>query len=253
MVVPDIHGRHEALSNAFDKALKEGYDKIVLLGDYVDSFNRTNEDMYRVLDIVTFMAKNYPDKVVALLGNHDYQYMFPDGPYRCSGHRPDAAPQFHYMFNENKDLFKIAHKEGNYLFSHAGVQRKWFEKYSTTLMKYADLASIDPNDDIDEVCNMIHQTSERWKLAEVGTKRGGMRYDYGGPIWCDQTEMMSYGPLKGFHQIVGHTPQQFVNKQTKFEGDKHYNNTSVTFCDILNKKEQFLTVEVIVEDDQTIS
>jgi hypothetical protein len=40
----------------------------------------------------------------------------------------------------------------------------------------------------------------------VGTKRGGLSPS-GGPIWCDQRELLA-DPLAGFNQTVGHTPQQ---------------------------------------------
>ena len=66
--------------------------------------------------------------------------------------------------------------------------------------------------------------------------------------------MCSYGPLKGYHQYVGHTPQKYVDRVDRFEGDKHYNNTSVTFCDIIQSKgEDFFQILEINDKHITTS
>lgn len=244
LVVSDLHGKKEACYNAIQRFKEENWDKIVFLGDYCDSWDRSNEDIYSILHQIITLKEENPDNVIILLGNHELHYMYPLEYYRCSGYRPDLAAMIETYLQENRAKFQVAYQIENYLFTHAGVQKKWFTKYGDDWGKWQNLVDCE-NDDVASVLNAMMETEQgRITLFEVGLKRGGLRYDYGGPLWCDRDEMMSYGPLPGYHQIVGHTPQKFINRQDKFEGDKHYNNTSVTFCDVLDKKEQFYTLNI---------
>jgi hypothetical protein len=249
LVVSDIHGRHETLRNAFDKFLSGGADKILLLGDLADSYTRSNEDIMRCYKMAFDMKELLGDKVILLLGNHELHYMYPLDGYMCSGYRPDLAAQLEHYIQDHRKHYLVAYQVKNYLFTHAGVQKKWLAKYESRLIKYAELIGkdISHKEDLADILNAVNESGDRWILHEIGTKRGGLRYDYGGPTWCDRDELMSYGPVPGYHQIVGHTPQGFVNKQTKFEGDKHYNNTSVIFCDVYKDEkpsETFLMIEI---------
>lgn len=250
LIVGDLHGRLEALKIAIDKFIEDKYDKIVFIGDYTDSFVASNDEILEVVQLVIYLKERYGDKVILLLGNHDIQYMyFPD--YRCSGFRPEIQTDLTELFNKNKQLFQIAHYEGdndkkNYLFTHAGIQLKWYIKYIEPINFFREKYDLKEKNNIAELINCLNEVKQRSILFEVGTKRGGMRYDYGGPLWCDKEEIESYGPIPNCHQIVGHTPIQFIEKVTKFEGDKYYNNTSVTFIDVLkdNKEPTFLTLEI---------
>ena len=237
LVCSDIHGDHEQLSNAFDKFSTENYDKIVLLGDLADSYDRTNEDILRCFKIASDKKDLLEDRMIWLYGNHCWQYLF--GRLMCSGFRPDLCISLNPFLNGIKDKLQIAYQIDNHLFTHAGVQRKWYNKYEKLINSF-------PGEDLAEQLNNMLNTLEGCiVLYEVGTKRGGMRYDYGGPMWCDRAEMESYGPLKGYHQYIGHIPNKYIEKIDKFEGGKHYNNTSVTFCDVLQKlPNTFLTLEI---------
>ena len=52
----------------------KNYDKVVFLGDYVDSFTISNIASYENLKDIIRLKKRDPNKVVLLLGNHDIQY-----------------------------------------------------------------------------------------------------------------------------------------------------------------------------------
>ncbi len=86
-------------------------------------------------------------------------------------------------------------------------------------------------------------TSDRHILFEIGTIRGGFASDFGGPLWCDKSELVS-SPLLGLNQVVGHTKQHFISRIHTFDGNKHYEDTSVTFIDVLGYRHQFLTLEI---------
>lgn len=243
-VISDIHGRHEILQTGFDKFLNEGYEKIILLGDLADSYDRTNEDILRCFKMAFDMKDLLGDRMEWLIGNHELHYMF--AGQLCSGFRPDLGATLNPWLVENRHKLKVAYshetEKDTYLFSHAGVQRKWYNKHKDFIEQF-----VRGDNNLGMVLNDMIQTGKGTEiLCEVGVKRGGMRYDYGGPFWCDKEEMESYGPIKGYHQVVGHTPQKFIDKVDKFEGGKHYNNTSVTFCDVLKdgKEPQFLTLDI---------
>lgn len=250
LAVGDIHGKHEYISTAFDKFLSEKYDYIVFLGDYVDSYTRSDEDMLRCLKILVDMKALLKDKAIYLLGNHDIQYFYDEGDFRCSGYRPNLFYQINSFWQAHKKIFDYAWGIGNYFFAHAGMQRKWYLKYFDVINRWADVLGVDITDvtQMWKIINALALTKHMPILNEVGVPRGGYSGDYGGLTWCDKDEMLSFGPLPGLHQIVGHTRQPFIRKYVKFEGDKQYNNTSVTFIDVLDRTEQFHTIEVNIDE-----
>lgn len=236
--VPDIHGRHEALQNAIDRFEKEKYDLIVLTGDYVDSYNRTDEDIFRTVKLILDLKEKYPTKVILLLGNHDISYRYYP-QFMCSGFRLHNQQVLTALFTNNKQHFQIAYQIGDFLFTHAGICKGWYRKYEPVINKHYQLLGIDKADrfgNLGLVLNSIHNSEDFVILHEVGVPRGGMTYDIGGLTWCDQKEMENYGPLPGYKQIVGHTPQVKINT---FEVS---DETSVTFTDVLSTQEDFLTL-----------
>ena len=78
--------------------------------------------------------------------------------------------------------------------------------------------------------NLAEQLNEAFQmkvdcLFDVGRSRGG-HHDVGGPFWMDRSEGYR-NPLKGYHQIAGHTRSPQI---------KAYNisdSTSITFVDVL--------------------
>ena len=109
------------------------YDKIIFIGDYVDSFTVGNAQMKKNLEDLILFKKTFPDKVVLLLGNHDVQYIVSN--QICSGYRPEMRPDFYDLFNKNIDLFEMAYelktKHVPILFTHAGVTEEWLEELKT--------------------------------------------------------------------------------------------------------------------------
>lgn len=256
LVVGDIHGRHELVTEAFDVFLKQHYDKIIFIGDYTDSFDRSDQDIIRCINVVTGMKQTYPDGVILLIGNHDEQYLNHDVGYgiKCSGFRPKLHLALSHVMIAKKKLFHYAYGIGNYLFTHAGVSQSWFLKHFDLLDLWSERMSIDITDvtKLHIVLNNLQFTSDKDVLLEIGPDRGGLDANYGGPLWCDQTEILLEGPLPGLHQVVGHTKQHFISRVHSF-GDPNkketYDDTTVTFIDCLSYRHQFLSLEI--EDTNT--
>ena len=105
------------------------YDTIVFCGDYADNWNaKPNESIetWRMLKI--FMDAN-PDKVRAVIGNHDYAYIHPEIAGRSSGWNPVTYALINAP--ENKELkqwllsLPPVLKVDGVTFSHAGVTDQW--------------------------------------------------------------------------------------------------------------------------------
>ncbi|HPT21127.1 MAG TPA: metallophosphoesterase [Bacteroidales bacterium] len=192
--IGDTHG--VAVADVVVKII-DRYDKLIFAGDYVDSFIVDNITMKKNLLGIIELKKRYPEKVILLWGNHDIHYLLGNKHY-CSGYRPEMHYDFYDIFHSNEHLFQLSFQINDYIWTHAGVNAKWFDQ------RFGPFA---------EEHNYIHSVSELLNLAfteryeaifDVGYRRGG-NYEVGGPLWCDTTELRKY-PFKEFNQIAGHNP-----------------------------------------------
>jgi hypothetical protein len=239
LTLGDIHGRDIWKQIIFGghtefffwkQAVTEGYldyegkyrfqldwDKIVFVGDYVDSFTVPSENILENLKDIILFAKTYPDLVVLLLGNHDIQYLIPNE--RCSGFRAEMAIDLNLLFEENKDLFRMAfldefpgtEKTIKTLWTHAGITHGWWKEFirditSTRYRHHEFFKDIDSMK-IDEILNLA------WKLRvtnlyQVDPASGGTDV-WAGPLWV-RPHILNDFYLEGYDQKVGHTPQSAV-------------------------------------------
>lgn len=231
MYVGDLHGEIYLFENAIEEFEVKKYDKLIFIGDYVDSHTCTDVEIIHLLNLVIEYKKKYPNKVECLLGNHDWQYYhINNDEFRCSGRRRNIELELYDIFNSNRDLFKIAYKQGEYLATHAGISKNWYGRYYDRLLYYCK-KHLDIKGDFDTVLNIIKDTPDKWILGTVGKLRGG--WGYGGPMWADKSELGTYESSKIFKQIVGHSR---VSDITTVD--------NVTFIDCLHKKLNFFTVNL---------
>lgn len=205
LIFPDIHG-----SSKWKKYLDLKPDHVIFLGDYVDSYQASDSEIISNLQEIIGYKKNHMNKCTLLWGNHDVQYLhLNDSSWACSGFRTSYSGVIHQLFAQNKDLFKLAHIEGDYLFTHAGVLYEWLEGLKSLLNKSSLEFDKLP---LDEYLNNAFQSSYDWKFGEVGTRRGGLRGNIGSPLWADITEISKeYNKYTGstaipYNQICGHNP-----------------------------------------------
>ena len=118
IVIPDVHGRlfwKEAIA-----AAKED-EKIIFLGDYLDPYSyefeedplmaqfaetyetRSNHVLNNFKEIIEFKRQN-PDRVVLLLGNHDFHYL-PIGE-RYSGYKLETTKLCSHILFDNIYQFR---------------------------------------------------------------------------------------------------------------------------------------------------
>lgn len=234
LVIGDIHGESiwkkfgdiEQLlqSNIFETE----YDKYVFLGDYFDSFKVSSPKILERFHDVLRLKKNYPDKVVLLLGNHDTQYfLWPahlgNNPYGCSGYRPEYHLTLNEIYLKEQDLFQAAYQVKNYLFTHAGVSEAWY----TQVYKMSKQVEEEGYTDMADLINKEFKYRNR-SLFAVGFSRGGM-YAKSGPFWADKSETILNHTV-GLHQIVGHTSLKEIEKHSADS------ESSITYCDVLQSR-----------------
>jgi hypothetical protein len=224
----------------------EEYDKIIFVGDYCDSFDKTNEEILTNLKDIILFAKTYPDKVVLLLGNHDVHYIVHNEC--CSGYRGEMRADLNELFKENEDLFKMAYLDeynnGSFmiktLWTHAGVTKGWYSE----LLKDVNSPSYRLNDffigsenwSIDKLINVS------WKMRVVNIfnvdAHSGGNDLWAGPIWVRPTILREFN-LEGYNQVVGHTPQGSIIEFCPLlgvESNPQKLNT-LTFVDALQQKQ----------------
>lgn len=228
VAIGDIHGRDnwKQLINDVDK-----YDKIIFVGDYVDSFDVPNPVILRNLQEIIQFRRQYPDKVVTLMGNHDIAYMwYGETLYLNNGFRPEAAHDLSTLFRANHDIFDIAWQSGKTIITHAGITNGWM-KHNTETIQHARKRY--NTETIAETFNMMSRnyTYNRC-LHQLSGKRGGP-YEHGGITWADKLETEK-DCLKGYTQVVGHTP---VNDITTIKRDE--DKSQITYCDVLWHKTSF--------------
>jgi predicted MPP superfamily phosphohydrolase len=194
--IGDVHGRTH-----WKKIVEEekDADKIVFIGDYWDSwqvkFEQQRSNFLEILEL----KRSMPDKVVLLLGNHDYHYVQYGEQY--SGYQADHADEIGFIVREalKEKLIQTAYSDGKYLFTHAGVTNTWLEdnkwepvftpmlaeEISLMSAIYPEILRFNASNPLDQSGDSITQP----------------------PIWVRPRALTS-DMLQGCVQVVGHTTQK---------------------------------------------
>lgn len=208
LILPDIHGR-----TFYKEVLNDTTSKIVFLGDYVDPYPQeeiTVEDaIVNLEEIIDFKQKN-KDRVSLLLGNHDCGYIWPDV---CSCRRSRRFyNDIKTMFKDNMDLFDLAFtwktKDKNYLLSHAGVHKLWFDFVYNIVSK----ESPKNYDNISDYLNNILHSNHSYLcdfLEVYSHYRGWTDSPVGSCVWADLNEWFDDNVKDDkdlpYYQIFGHS------------------------------------------------
>ena len=236
--IGDIHG-HDTWKAGLnywrpeeEKTLVDQFDKIVFIGDYVDDFDKTDNEIYNNFIEIIELKKKYPEKVILLLGNHDVQYFIESQKGNASGFRKSMYLRLKELFTQNEKLFQIAYQYKNYLWTHAGIHRGWYQlniAEQTHVFRNGEKSEyleIDKSGNIADTLNFCFETRHQ-PIFDCGLIRGG-KQKVGGPLWADFNEVYNK-PLLGYHQIIGHTRRKKINHYENYKGD-----TSTTFIDCLS-------------------
>ena len=206
--IGDIHGESTWRELMFTDDNYKNFEKIIFIGDYVDSFHIIfGKQTANLLDIVDFKKAN-PDKVILLLGNHDVHYINPD--YKCSGFDTRKFAVFNNIFKENSSLFQLSYLHKDHLFTHAGVSNSWLMNLLSDCKP--EIEEFYQNNPIDVFLNELYK--QEHKSIFQCSKRSGGSDAYSGPLWLRPDERVDRNIPNNYNQIFGHTA---CSELTKFE------------------------------------
>lgn len=181
LIIPDVHGRDFWIDPC---SHIDEFDKVIFLGDYHDPYSfqvSQTKSRHQLRDkLVPFVAE-HKDKVVCLMGNHDANYTIGEMSNRFDRYHKDEIRGYLQRMN-----LKLAHQEGNILFTHSGVLPLWLHVNELTL---DDVLSGNVSDNA---------------LSQVSPRRGSWDH-VGSCIWGDVDEYHNSEKLDGLYQIFGHT------------------------------------------------
>ena len=190
-VIGDIHGRIEVMIAALNK-----HDRVVFVGDYVDSFDRTKLDQIQCLTVA--LKEHNGDSVICLRGNHEESYLDPDA--MCSGW--NQIMNTHIMpIKEQVRALPVHTWVDGILITHAGISKHFVDEILVGKYGYNDVGDL----------ALVGHYLESSFHQEVGYARGGSK-SCGGLMWCDWFE--EFAPIDGLRQIVGHSgyrPKDYSN------------------------------------------
>lgn len=211
-IIPDVHCRpfYKPVLNIKDEL-------VVFLGDYLDPYHYEGfsdaQGLENLEEIIEFARNN--KNVTLLVGNHDLNEIF--SPIVCFRTEEKYYEPAHKLFRDNIDLFSIAKKIDNTIFTHAGLCAGWIDMMNKRFKHAGNDFKLTEDNIVDYLnkefsIELEHDKAVSYGFSSflhsdifcVGRDRGG-EAPYGGPLWCD----FHYGfyPSKdwiGF-QIFGHT------------------------------------------------
>jgi predicted phosphodiesterase len=194
IAIGDIHGR-----DAWIEIVKResDADKIVFIGDYFDSFDIPFESQLANFLALIEYKRSFPDKIVLLLGNHDYHYLlgvqdrysgFQEGEkgFRITGALEKALKE---------GLIQMAFSSGKFMFTHAGVTDLWSFSFDCQGANAAD-----------KINKLFKDDRDAFRF--VGPDPYGDSIQ-SSPIWV-RPNSLSKGGLTGKVNVVGHTQVEHV-------------------------------------------
>jgi predicted phosphodiesterase len=216
----DTHGRDTWKSIV--KTELESSDKIIFIGDYFDSRDDIDasaqiENFKQILDL----KKTNPDKIVLLIGNHDFHYLKGCGE-TYSGYQQYAAMDINEVLQPalSSGHIQICHVFDEYIFSHAGLTQTWCENNDIDLFN------------IEESVNVKFMKSMESFKFEYGENLDRSGDDVTqSPIWVRIPSLLK-DMVKGFTYVIGHTTIR----------EMHMAN-SVIAIDCLGTSKEYLVIQ----------
>lgn len=235
IIIPDVHGRTFWREPVKKYKNVEGVH-IVFLGDYLDPYENIDfiykAEAFAVFEEIIDEARS-ANNITLLLGNHDIHY-WPQFHKSYGCRRDELRKQnISHLFLSNIDLFSIAYEtyinDKQYLFTHAGVIKPWFEWVTNKEVKtntldpdlkdsyrYSDvfglteqeIAAIDVEMNANGLNKLLDSKVGRDILWTISRYRGGYS-TYGSCIWADVSEHYSLfskeDRYENIYQIFSHS------------------------------------------------
>lgn len=221
LILGDTHGRTnwKQAIEAHPEA-----EHIIFIGDYFDSFDISGaEQLHNFNEIIRF--KEESDKnVILLIGNHDHHYMDVGETY--SGFKAAMKWDIQDLLKKNMHHLQIAHRQGEFIFSHAGISPIWMDDTFYRSLK----ESWSKDTMIDQLNDLYKVRPTLFNFSHLGWDPSGDSVEQG-PLWIRPRSLMKSnkgddGLKKRFIQVVGHTQVEDIFKSfeatEKAMGGRYY-------------------------------
>lgn len=195
IIIGDTHGR-----NSWKSLVNLEYDKFIFIGDYFDSFKIPGIIQLQNFNEIIEFKKQNSDKVELLIGNHDYHY-FPNIREDYSGYQASKRFDFQNVLNEayNDGLLNVCYGYKDYIISHAGITKTWFNKYE-----------LDINNVVESVNNLFKYKPNTFYF-QMGRRFSNTGDDITqGPFWV-RPKSLYMNMLDDYNFVVGHTSVEQIN------------------------------------------
>lgn len=210
LTIGDVHGR--AFWRRVVNYAKP--DKVIFIGDYLDSFEIQPKDIYQnFLDIINFKKSNM-DNVVLLLGNHDFHYSnrLNINKSKYTGYNNNFRFKYELLMEENHNLFQLAYQYKNYVWSHAGILSDWLKIVDSYLDRFGMT-------DIPLLEKMVIIYNNNSVLLDIISKYSGGSRETSSLIWARPEEYSKGMQFDNYtYHIVGHTHN---NEMVRYKFDNY--------------------------------
>jgi len=219
VAVGDTHGRNlwKLIST-----IESDADKFIFIGDYFDSRDNisASEQIENFKQILAFKKEN-PDKVVLLIGNHDFHYLKGCGE-TYSGYQQYAAMDINEVLQPavSSGHMQICYIHDEFIFTHAGITNTWAENNEI------DLYNIEESVNIKLMKNM---ESFKFEYGENLDRSGDDITQ--SPIWV-RIPSLFRDMIKGFTYVVGHTTVRQMHMAS-----------NIIAIDCLGTSEEYLVIQ----------
>jgi hypothetical protein len=228
VAIGDTHGRTEWKEII---ARESDADKVIFIGDYLDSYDIGVKKQVKNFKEILDYKESSPDKVILLIGNHDYHYLpaVTGRQEKYSGWRYPFYRDCSGRLDSGTRTGKVlgCYVIGDIIFSHAGISKTWCRIHNVDL------------DNLQESVNTLLVKDDGYSFSFEQLNKETMSFSnpygnnlYQSPIWIRPSSLIK-DKLEGYKQVVGHTQ---VTQMSEVEG--------VYLIDCLdNEKKEYLVIE----------
>jgi UDP-2,3-diacylglucosamine pyrophosphatase LpxH len=235
VIIGDVHGRDQWKQIV---AQENDADRFVFLGDYFDSFDISAvEQMHNFKEIVEF-KQTIGEEVIMLIGNHDYHYFPEMGDSSTSGYQTRMAMVIKQLIGENREHLQVAHRIGEFVFSHAGISSEWLDD---TVLDWTEENMVDKINELFKYTplSLDYRSFKMFSATEWAGASGYGNETYQGPMWIRPKALMKANKKtlrKKIIQVVGHTYQNEIDKEGKATGGRYY------FVDVQETSQEYMII-----------
>ena len=245
IIIADIHGRDQWKQIVQQE---NDADKFIFLGDYFDSFNiSATVQMHNFKEIIEFKETSFTNtdtedqhktQVILLIGNHDYHYFPEIDDSSTSGYQTRMALVIKQLVGENRQHLQVAHRMGEFVFTHAGISSVWLDD---TILDWTEENMVDKINELFKYTPLAldYRSYRMLSAIEVIRSSGYGDESYQGPLWIRPRSLMSVNKdtlRNKIIQVVGHTYQNEIDKQGKATGGRYY------FVDVQETSQEYMII-----------